>query len=128
MNDLFEIKLILYGLSRMLKFSEFVWTPCYSVWDNFLLIHATDRSKMSSDQKRFFIALSQYPLSFFANTPFKLSLKFNFSSSAYAIEARDLLLSWIGDQWEKHRFILKSISSFFPFITTERKNVQFRIK
>ena len=48
-----------------------VW--CYSVWDvfkNFLLIDATDRSKISSDQKRFFIALSLYPLSFFANTPF----------------------------------------------------------
>ena len=27
--------------------------------------------KISSDQKRFFIALSLYPLSFFANTPFK---------------------------------------------------------
>ena len=63
-----------YGLSRMLQFSEFVWTPCYSVWDvfnTFLLIDATDRSKISSDQKGFFIALSLYPLSFFANTPFK---------------------------------------------------------
>ena len=39
---------------------------------NFLLIDATDRSKLSSDQKRFFIALSLYPLSFFANTPFKM--------------------------------------------------------
>ena len=38
------------------------------VFNNFLLIDATDRSKISSDQKRFFIALS---LSFFANTPFK---------------------------------------------------------
>ena len=48
--------------------------PCYSVWDvfnNFLLIDATVRSKISSDQKRFFIALSLYPLSFFATTPFK---------------------------------------------------------
>jgi len=35
----------------------------------FLLIDATDR--ISSDQKRLFIALSLYPLSFFANTPFK---------------------------------------------------------
>jgi len=45
----------------------------YDVWDffnNFLLIEATDRSKISSDQKRFFLALSLYPLSFFANTPF----------------------------------------------------------
>ena len=47
----------------------------YSVWEvfnNFLLIDATDRSKISRDQKRFFIALSLYPLSFFANTPFKV--------------------------------------------------------
>ena len=63
-----------YGLSRMLQFSQFAWTPCYSVWDvfnHFLLIDATDRSNISGDQKRFFIALSLYPLSFFANTPFK---------------------------------------------------------
>ena len=41
-----------YGLSRMLQFSQFVLTPCYF----------------------FFIALSLYPLSFFANTPFKLKV------------------------------------------------------
>ena len=61
----------------MLQFSEFVWPLSYLVWDvfnNLLLIDATDRSKISSDQKRFFIALSLYPLSFFANTPFKLCL------------------------------------------------------
>ena len=58
----------------MLQFSQFEWILRSSVWDvfhNFLLIDATDRSKISSDQKRFFIALSLYPLSFFANTPFK---------------------------------------------------------
>jgi len=74
LNDLFEIELIFYGLSSMLQFSEFVWTVSYSVWDvfnNFLLIDVTDRSKISSDQKRFFNALSLYPLSFFANTPSK---------------------------------------------------------
>ena len=57
-----------------MQFSKFVWPLSYSVWDvfnNFLLIDATDRNKISSDQKRFFIALSLYPLSFFANTPFK---------------------------------------------------------
>ena len=66
-----------YCLCRMLQFSEFVWALSYSVWDvfnNFLRIDVTDWSKISSDQKRFFIALSLYPLSFFANTPFK---KFN---------------------------------------------------
>ena len=57
----------------MLQFTLFVWALSYSVWDvftNFLFIDATDRSKISSDQKRFFIALSLYHLSFFANTPF----------------------------------------------------------
>ena len=60
-----------YGLSRMLHLSEFVWTLRSSVlvvFNNFLLIDATDRSEIRSDQKRFFIALSLYPLSFFANT------------------------------------------------------------
>ena len=71
---MFEIKLIFYSLSRMLQFSQFVWALSYSVlvvFNNFLLIDATARSKISSDQKRFFIALSLYLPSFFANTPFK---------------------------------------------------------
>ena len=42
-----------------------------SVWAVFLLMDATDRSKISSDQKRLFLALRLNPLSFFANTPFK---------------------------------------------------------
>jgi len=59
----------------MLQFSEFVWALSYSVCDvfnNFLLIDATDGSKFISDQKRFLIALSLYPLSFFTNTPFNI--------------------------------------------------------
>ena len=65
-----------YGLSSMFQFSQFVWELSYSLWDvfnNVLLIDATDRSKISSDQKRFFIALSLDLLSFFANTPFIVS-------------------------------------------------------
>jgi len=89
LNDLFEIKWIFYGLSCMLQFSEFVWTLGYSVWDvfnNFLLIDARDRSKISSVQKRFFIALSLYPLSFFANTPFKMhSFCGNWVQSLYSL-------------------------------------------
>ena len=50
---------------------EFVCSSVLVVFNNFLLIDATDRSKIISDQERFFIALSLYPLSFFANTPFK---------------------------------------------------------
>ena len=48
----------------MLQLPQFVWALRSSVWDvfiNFLLIDATDRSKISGDQNRFFIALSLYP-------------------------------------------------------------------
>ena len=48
----------------MLQFSQFVWALRYSVWDvfnNFLLIDATDRSKISSDQKRFFYRIKSIP-------------------------------------------------------------------
>ena len=68
----------------MFQLPQFVWVLRSSVWDifiNFLLIDATDRNKISSDQKRFFIALSLYPLSFFANTPFKKILSFQLMSS-----------------------------------------------
>ena len=44
----------------------------YSVGDgfnNFLLIDATDRRKVSGDQKRFFIALSLYPFHFSRTLP-----------------------------------------------------------
>jgi len=64
-------------MSWMLNLSEFVWALRSSVLvvdNNFLLIDAIDRSKISRDQKRFFIALSLYPLSFFANTPFNLDI------------------------------------------------------
>ena len=61
---MFDIKLIFYDPSLELQFSQFGWMLRYSVqvvFNNFLLIDATDRSKISSDQKRLF----------FVNTPFK---------------------------------------------------------
>ena len=69
-----ELNWFVYDPSWMLHLSEFVWALRSSVWvvfNNFLLLDATDRSKISSDQKRFFIPLSLYPISFLANTPFK---------------------------------------------------------
>ena len=83
-----------YGLSRMFQFPQLVWALRSSVWDvfiNFLFIDATDRSKISGDQKRFFIALSLYPLSFFENTPFKwtfsyISTVFFVSLSSFCVE------------------------------------------
>jgi len=58
----------------MLQLTEFVWTLRSSVlvvFNNVLFIDATDRSQISSDQKRLFFAVGLYPLSVFANTPFE---------------------------------------------------------
>ena len=95
----------------MTQFSQFVRPLSYSVldvFDNFLLIYATARSKISSAQKRFFIALSLYPLSFFAKTPFKNQLRNNFFSDGYGF------CPWEGNgssqneikKFEKHFFIV----------------------
>jgi len=73
-----------YSLSSMLHLSEFVWTLRSSVLvvlNNFLLIDATDRSKISNDQKRFFFRIKPIPLSFLANTPFKWHLIYTIISS-----------------------------------------------
>ena len=119
---MFEINLIFYGLSSMLQFSQFVWPLSYSVWDvfnNFLLIDATDRSKISSDQKRFFIALSLYPLSFFANTPFKdqhmLNINFNFKDTMKAhhileisLDVQSFLCTLSFINYPKSKTIIKS--------------------
>ena len=56
----------------MLQLSEFTWTLrslAWVVFNNFLRIEATERSKISINQKHLFFA---YTLSFFANTPFKV--------------------------------------------------------
>ena len=81
-GNIWMISLILiwffYGLSRMFQLPQFLLALRSSVCDvfiNFLLTDAKARSKISSDQKRFFIALSLYPLSFFANTPFNRNIK-----------------------------------------------------
>ena len=79
-----------YDPSWMLHLSEFVWTLHSSVWvvfNNFLLKDATDRSEISSDQKRLFFATSLYPLSFFANTPFNLSNNEKASSFSFLVNS-----------------------------------------
>ena len=75
-----------YDASRILQLSEFVWALRSSVWvvlNNFLLIDATDSCKIRSDQKRLFFAVSLYPLSFFANTPFNICFSPHQDSSIY---------------------------------------------
>jgi len=60
-----KLNWLFYNPSLILQLFEFVWTL-----RSFLLIDATDRSTISSDQKRLFFAVSVYPLSFFANPPY----------------------------------------------------------
>ena len=70
-----ELNWFIYDPSWILQLSEFTWTLRSSacvVFNNFLLIDEIDKSKICSDQKRLYFAVSLHPLSFFANTPFKL--------------------------------------------------------
>ena len=56
LNDLFEIKLIFYGLSRMLQFfSICMAAKLFGIrrLEQFSPYDATDRIKISSDQQRF---------------------------------------------------------------------------
>ena len=75
LNDLFEIKLIFYervvDCNFLNLYGRYV-LKYKSFFNNFHLVDATDRSKISSDQKRLFFSVSLCPLLFFANTPFKL--------------------------------------------------------
>ena len=55
-----ELNWLFYDPSWMLQLSAFVWTLRSSGWvvfNNVLLIDATDRSKISSDQKCLFFAV-----------------------------------------------------------------------
>ena len=73
-NDLFGIKSFFYDPSRILQLFQFVWTLQSSVWvvfNNFLLVDATNKSQISSNPHRIFFDASLYTHSFFANTPFK---------------------------------------------------------
>ena len=56
-----ELNWFFYDPSWTFQFSEFLWTVCASAWvvfNNFLFIDATDRSKISSDEKCLFFAFN----------------------------------------------------------------------
>ena len=66
-----------YDPSWMLQLSEFISTILSWAWvvfNNFLLIDATDRSKISSCQKHFFFAVSLYPFHFSRTLPLRRRL------------------------------------------------------
>jgi len=107
-----------YSLSRMFKFSQFVWSLRSLVWDvfnNFLLIDATDRSKISSDQKRFFVALSLYPFHFSRTLPLNShNLKKSCLKIISICESINIYISKVINYYQPR--IFKSISSFSAFI------------
>jgi len=71
----------------------------------FLLIDATDRSKISSDRCRISFDVNLYPLSFFANTPFKIG-------------NGDFFLTFNSDRGLKGNFVNGTLNgrSTFPLI------------
>ena len=78
-SEWFILELIwfFYDLSQILQLSEFVWalhSLVLVVLNHFLLIDATDKTKINGNHHRIFFDVSLYPLSYFANNPFKQNL------------------------------------------------------
>ena len=98
---MFRIKLIILRSELNVAYFWICMTVRSSVlvvFNNFLLINATDRSKISSDRKRLFFTVNQY-LSFFANIPLRRTAVslivplyiYIFSSSSCFVPASHLL-------------------------------------
>ena len=110
-----ELNRLFYDPSGMLQLSDFVWALRSSVWvvfNNFLLIDATDRSKISSDQKCVFFAVSLYPLSFFANTPFNVWIFDGTIKLRGHSKIKLSIFVWsLKEKWELNRSIQSWLSS-----------------
>ena len=61
------------------------------VFNNFLLIDATDRSKIRIDQMRFFIALSLYPFHFSRTLPLSKNKYFTSQATAAKHSITDII-------------------------------------
>ena len=73
---LFIFKYVDMGIKRSV-FHYFVKSFFSVKYNNFVLIDATDRSKINSDQKRLFFAVSLYPFYFSRTLPLIFSKKNN---------------------------------------------------
>ena len=95
-----ELNWFVYNPSWMLHLSEFVWTLHSSMWvvfNNFLLIDTTDRSKISSNKKLIFIALSPYPVHLLRTLPLRKFPYFMRKTSLTALGSA-LAFSCLGHQ------------------------------
>ena len=108
-----------YDPSRMFQLPQVVWTLRSSVGDVFNnFLHIDARSKISSDQKRLFIAVSLYPLSFFANTPFKFGTRlFVFRLNTFSKP------SYFGKNWDNLNYTLVP-SPLTPHFDAEWENAE----
>ena len=75
----------IFELTEFIYYDSLIWV----VFNNFLLIDETDRSKSSINHHQIFFDVSLYPHSLFVNTPFKQSL-----ICFYQIENQ--LITWNG--------------------------------
>ena len=82
----------------MLELSEFVLALRSSVWvvfNNFLLIDALDRSKISSNQFWIQFDVDLYPFYVFANTPFMVN-SFWFAEPRVGSKLENIFVSFSG--------------------------------
>ena len=129
-----EFNWFVYDRSWMLHLSEFVWTLRFSPWVVF------NHFLQQIDRKRLFFAVSLYPLSFFANTPFKVNHVTYYSTirnrcnlrymstycKFYGISYNPIFIagwhqkSYIDpDSFEKHQFLRLGLIQIFPTTLTE---------
>ena len=109
----------------MLQLSEFVWTLLSSVlvdFNHFLLLNSTERSKIISNQKRLFFAVNLYPLSFFANTPFKGTLQEIVSGTPYVLSGITQIFS---NRFQYNRWQLRICTLSYSCILTSHVSTQF---
>ena len=108
-----ELNWFVYDPSWMLHLSEFVWTLRSSVlvvFNNFLLIDATARSKISSDQKCFFYCIKPY-------TPFHFSrtLPLSYYSKTFCVVTISIAFKyWFNIVFLFHVCSFRSFRSFVP--------------
>ena len=108
--------------SRIFQLSEFVWTMRSSVWvvfNHFLLIDATDRSKTGSDQDRIKFDISLYPFHFSRTLP----LTFDVYSAGLVTIWKDktwyVNVSFDETEYEMADRVWNSNLKFFCFISLD---------
>ena len=105
-----------YDPSWMLHLSEFVWTLRSSVWavfNNFLLIDATDRSKISINPKYLFFAVS-YTTFHFSRT---LPINFNCMHSLVQSGCTKLMCNGFAGCSHFFQILIETLRLGFPFFS-----------